>query len=219
MIPKRYIILLLAFLIILLPYCGKREWENPFDTEVEIQPPTGFTADPISDSQIRLNWQKSEDVKTCYIIERKKQDENNYQFLIELGYNISSYIDTALTIEKEYYYRLKGKSGDNVTDVKHSHNHTTFIDISNFSIQQENIFTAKLTWTHNCTYEEGYIIERRELPKESSNGTNITQSYSIVRKEKPTQPEKLEIKDIYLNTQRLKSTTNRDTQKKSKNHL
>ena len=172
---KRYIILLPVLLIILFSFCGKREWKNPFDTEVEIQPPAGFTATPISDSQIQLTWQKSEEVKTCYIVERKKQGENNYQFLIELGYTISSYIDTALTIEKEYYYRLKGKSGENITDVKQTHNHTTFIEISNFSIQQENIFTAELTWTHNCIYEEGYIIERKEVAPRYIGVTSVTQ--------------------------------------------
>ena len=183
---QKYIIILLAFLLLIFSACGKREWKNPFDTEVEIQPPAGFTATPISDSQIQITWQKSEDVKTCYIIERREQVENNYQLLIEVGHNISSYTDTALTIDTEYYYRLKGKSGENVTNVKQAYNHTTFIEISNFSIKQENIFTAELTWTHNCNYEEGYVLERKEVVQSSRLVTSVTQASSLVRKE--TQP-------------------------------
>lgn len=121
-----HLCILLQIYIILILSCSEEPiFDNPFDPDTEIQPPTNFTATPISDSQIKLTWQKSSEVLTGYIIDKKEEGENNYQLLVELNKNDSEYIDTAVTVNIEYYYRLKGKSGDNLTDISEVNAHTS----------------------------------------------------------------------------------------------
>ncbi len=160
-----FIILHFTFLILnlLLLSCTKPNPKNPFDpeTQITLQP---LQIIQISDSQVELQWQLNADIVDHYRIERKI-DSGNYSFHATVNANTSDYIDDSLSIENIYYYKVFGVNDENITEPISNSIRTTFAEITNFNIQHENLFTAKLTWQHDCNYEEGYIIERMETGK------------------------------------------------------
>jgi hypothetical protein len=69
--------------------------------------PTGFTIDPSSDS-IDLSWDASTDSSTAgYVLERST-DQTEWQTLSD-SLTGTSYTDTDLSPEQDYYYRLRAK--------------------------------------------------------------------------------------------------------------
>jgi len=163
MMTKLYIIFIL---LVLLLSCSDRNPQNPFDPNSNYQttPMQGeLHIYQLTDSQIELGWQLNSTIVGNYIIKRKINLDNDYVFLDSVDINSSFYNDTELLTTNTYYYQLIGANGIVQTEPLSNSINPAFAEITDFNIQQENIFTAKLTWQHDCDYEEGYIIERREV--------------------------------------------------------
>ena len=150
----------ILFTLTLFLSCTKPNPKNPFDpeTQITLQPLQIIT---ISDSQVELQWQLNADIVDHYRIERKV-NSGNYSLQATVNANTSDYIDDSLSIENIYYYKVFGVNDENITEPISNSIQTTFAEITDFNVQPENIFTAHLLWSHNCNYEEGYIIERME---------------------------------------------------------
>ena len=74
-----------------------------------LRPPSALTASEITPSSLRLSWTDNSDSELAFILERSITG-TNYQVIDTLDANLTSYIDSALTDNKTYYYRIKGIS-------------------------------------------------------------------------------------------------------------
>lgn len=168
-------LLKIFILLFLLFSCSDRNPQNPFDPNSDYQttPMQGeLHIYQLTDSQVTLGWQLNSSIKGNYIIKRKINLDNDYVILDSVDINSSFYNDTALLTTNTYYYQLIGANGVVQTEPLSNSINPAFAEITDFNIQQENIITAKLTWQHDCDYEEGYIIERRETTSRKNNFYN-----------------------------------------------
>ena len=158
----------ILFTLALLLSCTKPNPKNPFDPETELTSMQGqLSLTQLTDSHVKLHWQLNEEIVDHYRIE-KKINSGTYVFLANVDASINNFTDIGLSTQNIYYYRVFGVNDENQTGPISNSIQTTFAGITNFNIQQENIFTAHLTWSHNCNYEEGYIIERTEVSEKVS---------------------------------------------------
>ena len=179
------IFLISCFLSLILFSCTQPNPQNPFDPETELNPMQGqLLLTQLTDSQVQLQWQLNESIEGEYIIERKVHT-GSYHQLTTVNANISNFTDTALSISNTYYYRLIGANDENQTEPLTNSIQTTFAEITDFQIEQQDLFSALLTWTHICSYEEGYIIERREIRSELLSNSKL-----CFEKKKPKQKDK-----------------------------
>ena len=165
---KYYTFILLATVICLgclfLLSCTKPDRDNPFDPMSNYTTPMqdSLALTQITDSQVKLEWQLNPTIVGNYIIKRQV-NSGDYEVLSTIDKETNTYTDTGLMTTNTYHYQLIGANGDVQTEPLTNSISTTFAGITNFSIQQETVLSAKLTWDHNCSYEEGYILERREI--------------------------------------------------------
>jgi len=68
--------------------------------------PTSLSADIISDTQIRLNWQDNSNIESGFLIERRIEDEF-YCKLAEVNANITCFVDSGIIYGNNYYYRVR----------------------------------------------------------------------------------------------------------------
>jgi len=157
--------LIFGLVSLILLSCSDPKLENPFDPESQ------YTTSPIqgqlaltqlTDSEVKLEWQLNSTIVGNYIIKRKI-NTGSFEILATVSKDTNNFTDTELLTTNTYHYQLIGANGDVQTEPISNSISTTFTEIESFTIQQENLFTAKLTWQHNCNYEEGYIIERQEV--------------------------------------------------------
>ncbi len=155
--------ILFAFLLLLS--CSDPKLESPFDPESSFNtvPMQGELAlNQLTDSEVKLQWQLNNTIVGNYIIKRQI-NSGGYEILTTVDKNSNSYNDTGLLTTNTYQYQVIGANGDVLTEPLSNSISTSFAEITDFNITQENLCTAKLTWQHNCSYEEGYIIERQEI--------------------------------------------------------
>ena len=173
--------LTISFLILSLLIfsgCSDPKLENPFDPESSFNtaPMTGELAlTQLTDSEVKLEWQINNTIVGNYIIKRQV-NSGGYEVLTTVDKDTDNYTDTGLLTTNTYYYQLIGANGNVQTEPISNSINPAFTEIINFNIEQEDIFTSKLTWQHDCDYEEGYIIERREITarKNSSDKSKLS---------------------------------------------
>ncbi|RJR22588.1 MAG: DUF2341 domain-containing protein [Nitrospiraceae bacterium] len=72
-----------------------------------LNPPTDLTAVTFSTTQINLSWSDNSSTEDGFRIERKIGDFGTYAAIAAVGPDESSYNDTGLTPETQYYYRVQ----------------------------------------------------------------------------------------------------------------
>ena len=112
---NRYLLALALLIILLMPACEELTYDNPFDSNTELNPddwaPTNLTAEILTDSLVQLSWQEIESQIDGFRIERK--DSTNGVFT-EIGTSETiSYTDTGLVIGSDYNYRVCAYAGEN----------------------------------------------------------------------------------------------------------
>lgn len=60
--------------------------------------------------QIKLTWQDSSNNETGFLLERS-QDQNSWGIIANVATNLTQYLDTGLTANGTYYYRLRAVNG------------------------------------------------------------------------------------------------------------
>jgi len=166
----------LLVLCLLLISCLKPDYDSPFDpgSGYETTPMQGELALTIlTDSKVQLDWQLNSTIVGSYIVERSVNN-GPYTFLNEIQSEINTFADTGLFTANTYFYHLIGANDEIHTTPLTDSIRTDFTLISSLTTTQQNIHTNQLTWVHDCDYEEGYIIERREFNTISALKTNET---------------------------------------------
>jgi hypothetical protein len=156
---------ILFILLLLLSSCSDRNPQNPFDPNSNYQTTAmqgELTITQLTDSQIKLEWQLNTTIIDNYILKRKV-NLGACELLTTINKDTNLYTDNELLTTNTYFYQLIGANGEVQTEPLENSINPLFTEITDFDIQQDNIFTSKLTWQHECDYEEGYIIERREV--------------------------------------------------------
>lgn len=105
---KKYLVLLLVPLILILPGCGKkRHYVAP--------PPSPFApfdlvATAVSSTQIDLTWKETSENEKGFYVYRKLA--NSFQKIAVLDSNATSYSDSALNPETTYWYKVTAYTDD-----------------------------------------------------------------------------------------------------------
>jgi len=134
------------------------ENSNILATEVALVP-SGLTPTIISDSEILLSWTDNCSFEEGYHLER--DSGTGYTRIADLDKNISSYPDSALTLGKNYFYRIAAFTNNNSSAWLTSNaTATTFPAPTNLSVTAINDTSVAINWTDNCNFEEGYRLER-----------------------------------------------------------
>jgi len=72
-----------------------------------VVPPLNFSAKLSNQNKVVLTWKDRSFNANSFIIERKKEGEDNFTQIAELSKGIESFTDSALTESGKYYYRAK----------------------------------------------------------------------------------------------------------------
>jgi hypothetical protein len=168
---RLYIIPLLA--ILLFTTCEDRPRTNPVDPDTELDPnewaPSNLQAEVINDSEIKLTWTQEVEQISGFRIERKT-GSGSFTQITEVDKDVTEYTDTGLDYGTDYTYRVKAFTALNESDYVTS-NTTTMSIPSPTSLIATPIDdqSIQLTWNDNCSFEDGYRLERSE------DGVSFTQ--------------------------------------------
>ncbi|MGH7393968.1 MAG: fibronectin type III domain-containing protein, partial [Candidatus Rokuibacteriota bacterium] len=148
--------------------------------------PGNLIANAISSSQIDLAWADSSTNEDGFKIERRLGTEGAYSEIATVGAEVTSYSNTGLTANSQYFYRVRAFNASGNSAYSTAANATTLqnpptapdsltaIAVSNSQIN--------LAWTDNADNEAGFKIERKTgtagiYAEIATVGANVT-SYS-----------------------------------------
>jgi len=173
--------LLIIFLPLFFTTCEDRPRTNPYDPDTDKDPntwaPSNLQANVINDSKIKLTWTQNEKQISGFRIGRKA-GSLDFSHIAEIGKEIIEYTDTGLTLGTDYTYRVKAFTDENESGYVISNTtNTSFPSPTNLSATPIDDQTIELAWTDNCSFENGYKIERKSG---TDNYTQIVQLNSNV---------------------------------------
>ncbi|WP_020529367.1 DUF7619 domain-containing protein [Flexithrix dorotheae] len=137
---------------------------NTLVTHIPPEAPDSLKVSEKSATTITLSWQDLSEDESGFALERAENQQFEMSTTINLTAETSSYVDTALTSNTTYYYRLRAKTEEiysaysNTLKVK-----TEKIQISaptDLQIVFEDTYFPKLTWRDHADNEFRYAIER-----------------------------------------------------------
>jgi len=110
-------------------------------------------------NNIQLVWNDNSTFETGYIIERDAGA--GYESLATLGPNNTSYLDTDMTYDVIYRYRVAAFTDDDISNYTYSFSIQSplrFSPSSLFAFVNDN--SIDLSWEDNCIFESGFYVER-----------------------------------------------------------
>lgn len=81
-------------------------------------------------NSVKLSWTTKSEITEGYIIEKKEED-GEWQYLINLGASVNSYTDSNVTPGKTYWYRIKAFSSNIQSDYSESSVYIPFVNTGN----------------------------------------------------------------------------------------
>jgi subtilisin-like proprotein convertase family protein len=130
----------------------------------EILAPTNLTANEIVTGTVELSWIDNSDNETSYIIERSTDDNTNFQEFAGVDSNISTYTDTDIEGQTQYFYRVKAILDIFSSDYSNEVEITTQLQVppAPSTITASNLENGNvlIQWSDNTDLEDGYILER-----------------------------------------------------------
>jgi len=162
-------------LMALLCYsCEDKPRTNPFDSNTDLDPaewaPSNLQAQVLNDSQIKLTWEYGEGTISGFQIERSENDSVTWIEIAVVSEDTTEYTDTGLSFDINYIYRVCAYASNSKSDYVISNTTSTiFPEPTNLTATAQNDSEILLEWTDNCSFEDGYWIERQD------DGGNWTQ--------------------------------------------
>jgi hypothetical protein len=127
--------------------------------------PDSLTVTAVASDTLKLNWTYPEEAGNGTVIERKEDSDGEWVELETVSSGITSYSDTDLSSETEYFYRVKAKQKDHVYSVAYPEDGiskytglSTPGDLSGYALSPTQIY---LTWTDSDD-ENAYTLQRKE---------------------------------------------------------
>ncbi len=137
--------------------------------------PSNLTAAAISYSKIKLTWTDNSAEETSFSIERKRGISGTYYYLASVSANATTYTDSTLEPNTEYYYRVSAYADGGNSLYSNEAGATTpalpLFAPSGLTATALPSCEIKLTWADNSLNEMNFYIERK---------TGAFGSYSVI---------------------------------------
>lgn len=127
--------------------------------------PRQLSVTPLRNLQMALAWTDSSDNELGFTIERKLATDEAFMEIGGVNLNETTFIDSSVTAETRYYYRVRAFNSGGNSDYSNEVNDVTFKRPP--AAPSELIATIggstriNLTWTDNSDNEAGFKIERK----------------------------------------------------------
>ena len=82
----------------------------------EFPHPSNLSAEPFSDSEIKLTWEDNCRFESGFMLERKDGNDDSWQRIRALGADTTAFNDSNLTYNTGYFYRVKAFTESNESD-------------------------------------------------------------------------------------------------------
>ena len=143
---------------------------NSMTTITTFPSPTSITDSAISDISTQLNWIDNCSFEDGYRLER--DGGVGFEQIVELTANITTFTDSNLQYGIDYTYRVAGYTAANTSTWATSGNINTTIPMpTNLNVTAISNDEIRLNWVDNCSYEDGFRIERDDGVGYSEVGT------------------------------------------------
>ena len=140
---------------------NESEYSNEVGTKTGFPSPENLYAENIDDHSLKFYWEDNCSFETGYRLERKCNG-SEFEKIANLGPNETFYLDIDLSFGTTYNYRVVAFTSasesaySNVLSTK-----TIFPEPTYLSVLILDDQSLKLSWTDNCTFDTGFIIERK----------------------------------------------------------
>ncbi len=141
-------------------YIDYLEWYVENSGSFDMANPSDLILKQVGASEISLEWKDNSIIETGFRIDRKIDTntwETNYD---STASNTHAYTDTSITIGHQYTYRVFSKTHILTSGYTEAEIYSEFNPPTNLQLVQHNYTTINLTWTDNCSFEQGFKIER-----------------------------------------------------------
>jgi phosphodiesterase/alkaline phosphatase D-like protein len=156
---------------------------SPFSNVASATTSTGIPAAPsnllataVSTSEINLSWTNNATNQTGFLIQRST-DGMTFAQLATVAANITSFNDTGLTANTQYFYRVQATNANGGSPFSNVASATTSAGVpaapSNLLATAVATSEIDLSWTNNATNQTGFLIQR------SIDGTTFTQLATV----------------------------------------
>jgi len=143
-------------------YAGENESEDlSKNIEAEFPAPSELSLTQKSLTEIELKWQDNSEGEDGFKIDRKVES-GDWQEVISLNENKTTWNDTTINLDQNYYYRVyayKDEQSSSKIEKEIAAGFPAPTDLSAIPLDDN---TIKLTWVDNCSFEESYKIERKD---------------------------------------------------------
>ncbi|MDZ7367935.1 MAG: fibronectin type III domain-containing protein [candidate division KSB1 bacterium] len=167
---------------------GHSAYSNEANATTLPNPPTApgnLTATALSNVKITLSWADNSNNESSFRIERKLTG-GTYAEIASVGANVTSYVDSGLTANTTYFYRVRASNAGGHSAYSNEANATTPADLpappSGLTATAISNTQINLAWTDNSSDEISFRIEAKlgaggAYEEIDSVGANVT-SYS-----------------------------------------
>ena len=160
---SNYIIsVLIAYSLLSVVSCEKHSYNNPYDTETNIEDlaPHSIQIDSAHLFEKSFSWECDSDEVETFIIDRKKDNSSWVENYASVNGNTFEWTDTLISLNSDYLYRFtsqfdKNTAPSDVVDYK-----ATIPTPSELEIEKISESRYKLTWKDNSIGEHGFSIDK-----------------------------------------------------------
>ena len=151
------------------PFGKARSYTNEVAASASllIEPPAALNATPVSSKQIDLSWTYADYSNHSTAIERKRGKDGDWQIVDILDTGFSSYSDTNLSSDTEYFYRVKTAISENVFSRPYPREevekgvYTKLLTPKDLKVSWQSSGIIKLEWSSILSFDSELIIERK----------------------------------------------------------
>ncbi len=138
--------------------------DSPYSEAAEVVTvfprPTDLITLQTSESEISLSWKDNSTFEEGFILERKS-NEQDFETLIQLASNDTTFLDNGVSVNQSYSYRIKAFTTRNESEYTNSDGETVlFPSPSNLTTTLLPSAEVQLDWYDINPYEIGFSIER-----------------------------------------------------------
>jgi hypothetical protein len=150
---------------------GRSAYSNEASATTVLLAPGNLTAQPLSSSQILLNWSNNSATESGFRIERSPVTDTNFTEIATVGANTTTFTDSGLNEATKYWYRVRAYDADTTSAYSNEYQATTLYNIpaapSGLTITSLLTNRVSISWTDNSGDETGFKVQR----KTGSTGT------------------------------------------------
>lgn len=136
--------------------------------------PSELSASDESQSSIHLSWKDNSNDEIGFVVERSTSEAGPFTPVASLDAGVQNYLDTDLTLNQPYYYRVKAANQLLYSDYS---NLTNFTLTNNIPLAPSDLVAEaisddkiKVSWVDNSENEEEFVIETSGF---SDNGFTV----------------------------------------------